>query len=545
MEQRRRLFHKIKRKYERFCPYGEKRLKQMALEDIRSIILFSVLSSFVLIVWNLNFKGSSILYVTGSIFLAVGIIVTEVPGYSLKKAENRFYKEYIRYLACVKHHYIRERNIPNAIYDAAEEYGEEVRLHAALLHQILSGANRKEPVRDYVLFTDYNRYLKLFLVQAYEASEKGDIQEGKKEESLFSENVEHLRTEVMEELYRREKRNYSFAGYAFVSSVPVFSMPLLRSWGLEFSPDLAAFYQGWGRCLEILTLMATWGIYQFISEARELSALFLKQEDTMGKIWKWKALKRIVEYFEQQNNRMSRKIREWLLFSNAKDTYGSFIVRSIGYVMVALIFCFLTVCSVAEDGRLQLTVVKVVLGMICSLFAGCIPMIGILYRKKLLEQEVETEIRQFQTVIIMERKLSMITIPELLEDMEIFSRLFRRVLRECINSYASGADKALRKLKEEGKKIHGEFESIADGFLAVDGVGIQKAFAEVGRDREMLEKMTHLETEIQMARKKDSMDLLSKIPMILTVGCYFIVPFFIVSLQGVFMVFEVLEELRM
>ena len=136
------------------------------------------------------------------------------------------------------------------------------------------------------------------------------------------------------------------------------------------------------------------------------------------------------------------------------------------------------------------------------------------------------------------------TIPELLEDMEIFSRLFRQELRICINSYAAGPERALRKLREDAGNIHPGFRELADGFLAVDSVGIRNAFAEIENNRVMMEKMSQLKRQIQLEQRKDGMELLSKIPIALTVGGYFILPFLFNSLQGVYEVFELLQQLQ-
>ena len=101
------------------------------------------------------------------------------------------------------------------------------------------------------------------------------------------------------------------------------------------------------------------------------------------------------------------------------------------------------------------------------------------------------------------------------------------------------------RLKEEGRQIHASFEELADAFLSVDEVGIELAFEEIESSRRLLEKLAQLEADINMEKKKDSTDLLARIPAVLTVGGYFIAPFFLYSLQGVFEVFELLENLQM
>ena len=54
-----------------------------------------------------------------------------------------------------------------------------------------------------------------------------------------------------------------------------------------------------------------------------------------------------------------------------------------------------------------------------------------------------------------------------------------------------------------------------------------------------------MESEIALERKKDNTDLLARVPMVLTVGVYFIIPFFVHSLQGVYEVFDLLEHMKL
>ena len=57
--------------------------------------------------------------------------------------------------------------------------------------------------------------------------------------------------------------------------------------------------------------------------------------------------------------------------------------------------------------------------------------------------------------------------------------------------------------------------------------------------------MTKLEAEIHIERKKDSTDLLARVPSILAVGLYFIIPVFGYSINGVYEVFRMLEEMQL
>ena len=179
------------------------------------------------------------------------------------------------------------------------------------------------------------------------------------------------------------------------------------------------------------------------------------------------------------------------------------------------------------------------------LLIGSFPLIKLYYQVKTVASGAVYEVRQFQALILMERKLHGVTLLGLLEDMEVFAKTYRRCLRRCINSYGAGPEAALTRLKEEGSCLHESFEELADAFLYVDEVGVELAFSEVESNRRLLEKMTQLEADISMEKRKDNTDIISKIPMIMTVGVYFIFPFFSYSLNGVYEVFELLEEIQL
>ena len=227
-----------------------------------------------------------------------------------------------------------------------------------------------------------------------------------------------------------------------------------------------------------------------------------------------------------------------LLETGQRESFGRFMVRTVS--LGVLVTGGIGILLAFENLKIfSCVVVSVALGAV----AGMYPFFSLLYRRYILKQHAEEEIRQFQSVILMERRIEDMTIRELLGDMEIFSRVFRPELRKCINSYANGPREALLRLRREAGDIHYGFRDIADGFLAVDDVGIQNAFAEVENNREMLEKMSQLEAEIRLRSKKDGIDILARIPMCLTLGAYFIVPFLADSLRGVTEVFALLEEL--
>lgn len=607
----------LKAKFLRICPYGEQYLNKLVTICKKDMFLLGTLSVSVLIIWN-SFFAASFLYRVEGIILVCCLVGAEVPNYHVQKKESRMYQELLLYFARVKHCYMAGHHMANAVMDAAEDMGHEIRRLANEIYSVLMESNRKERIREYILYRKTNRFLKLFLIQAYEVSEKGD--------AFFAENIEHLRLELMEEMYRRKQRSHEFAGYVFVSVAPFFMMPVLKQWGLDFAPELAYFYAGTGLLLETVTFFATILIYGMISGAKEITLFDTRQKEnfiTGGGIYKNTWIASVIRRLEQANGNFSRKVRGLLVQSGERTSFGKLCFQMLvtGSSVFILLVCFCigmhqqerasilnrvesieTIAPVAgEEKRAQLKECILTLTRLCKddtditdeeiksllrervrlgnatteqavvqeirnklqqyrsakcslgeilvclligIMTGWLPLLLLCFRVRIIRAEAVNEVKQFQAIILMERKMQGITIIELLEDMEVFSKCFQSCLKKCINSYSTNPRTALLRLKEEGSKLHEGFEELADAFLSVDEVGIELAFAEVESNRKLLEKMTQLETEINLEKKKDITELLAKIPLVLAVGAYFIIPFFGYSLEGVYEVFELLEEMQ-
>ncbi len=614
----------MKEKYLKICPYGADVLGKIVSRMRKKICFWGTVAAGAVYILYMVYAGINVSLFL-SIALVVYIVAEELPNFDVQRREELLYRELLQYLSRVKNRYMVCRHIPNAVYDGAENMSYEIGRYAGVIYHLLTDSERLMKVKEYVAEEHNNKYVKLFLVQAYEASEKGDtILENKS--SLFAANIEFLRAEIMEELYRRKKRAYEFAGYIFVAVTPVFFLPVFKQWGLEFDPGLENFYRGTGKMVELVTILGTWIVYGLINHAKEISLYYgrSKNIDWFSGIRRWEPVKGLIRHMERHSGRFSTSIRRMLLQTKDSRTYGDFMTKILLLCSFATVFFFCFVCYVHSQERniilsrveniemiaplaseeKQKRLEKIILDTVdvwkekkefseemakelvedaiflangttkelvaeeivkrteqykaahitwwevlfCiggSILLGNVPLWKLLFHMKHLKEGVEDEIRQFYAVIVMERELGGMTIPGLLEDMEIFSKAYTNVLRKCINSYSAGPKEALLRMKEEGGRLHSSFPELADAFLSVDDVGISEAFAEVESNRELLRKISGLEREMSMERKKDSTDMIAKIPTVLAVGAYFILPFFSSSLKGVFEIFMMLEEMKL
>lgn len=154
-----------------------------------------------------------------------------------------------------------------------------------------------------------------------------------------------------------------------------------------------------------------------------------------------------------------------------------------------------------------------------------IPYWLVLYRVKILEMTMETEVIEFQNIIIALMYMPSISPKNILEQMEIFAIVFKKSLRKCINNYSNGEREALEVLKEEEK--FGPFRNLVDNFISIDDIGIERAFEEVFTDRENSRERRKQETYFTRQNRVLYATVLAFVPVIAVLALYLIGPFLI------------------
>ena len=122
-----------------------------------------------------------------------------------------------------------------------------------------------------------------------------------------------------------------------------------------------------------------------------------------------------------------------------------------------------------------------------------------------------------------------ITAVSLLEEMELFSQIFKPAIRKCINEYNISDEKALRKMYETEK--YAPFRRITDCFLMADELGLEDAFEEISAEIENFTENRKLERKILL----DSEGMLGAVISVLPGGIilfgYLLLPFMVRSMQ--------------
>ncbi len=502
------------------CPYSptELRLKR------EKIVIISFGASVLGMMTVLLANGIGTFTCLAMVFTAY-ILMREIPLHLLGRMRNGLYAKLPAYLSAVRKKYFNIGNIPEAVREAARGMSTEIRLNAEEIYGILLLGNRREKVREYAGKSLRNRFLKLFLIQAYEASEYGDGR-GEKDDSVFAENLNILRAGITGELYASRKMTYMFSGYMTVAVLPVMFFGLVQKAGISFSDRLIEFYGGSGKTVLLTAFLAAFFIYRMVSEAgKERGRRSMKQ----GKGF----LTRLYGRLEGNEGIACTAIRKLLRETDSEDNVAGTLFKMTAAFAFPIMIGLISGIHNTSFGK----TILVLLGAV----SGIMPVFELMYKQARNRMMMVEEIKRMQMVIIMERRLESITVTALLSDLELFAGAFGNEIRECLNTWSAGPEAALRTLKEKGKRKSDYFDSISDGFLSVDEVGIEEAFSDTLSDRESMVRIEELENNIRMEKRRDITDMMAWLPGLIMLGGYFIIPFLRLTISEMEEMFRLLK----
>jgi len=145
------------------------------------------------------------------------------------------------------------------------------------------------------------------------------------------------------------------------------------------------------------------------------------------------------------------------------------------------------------------------------------------------DMEMEDEVMQFQTIIMMLMKIERVNVEIILEWMERYSNIFRGQISRCVNNYESGAWEALEELKNDVS--YPPFIRIIESLqAAVEKIPIADAFDELDTERAYYQEKRKDSNERLISRKGLIGKGIGFAPMIVLFVGYLIVPLVIIGM---------------
>lgn len=174
---------------------------------------------------------------------------------------------------------------------------------------------------------------------------------------------------------------------------------------------------------------------------------------------------------------------------------------------------------------------EILIAMVFAIVAYNAPKFLLMFQAKMRQLDMEDEVMQFQTIILMLMRIERVNVEMILEWLERYSNIFKEPIARCVNNYESGAWEALEELKEEVN--YKDFIRIIESLqAAVEKIPISEAFDELDSEREYYQAKRKESNERLISRKARIGKAIGFAPMVVLFIGYLIVPLVVIGLTS-------------
>ena len=166
---------------------------------------------------------------------------------------------------------------------------------------------------------------------------------------------------------------------------------------------------------------------------------------------------------------------------------------------------------------------EILLAIVFAVAGYMSPIWLLFFQVKMRQLEMEDEVMQFQTIILMLMRIERVNVEIILEWLERYANIFKPVISKCVNNYEAGAWEALEEMKNE--VTYQQFIRIAESLqAAVEKIPIRDAFDELDSERDYYQEKRKESNNRLIARKAMIGKAIGFAPMICLFVGYLIVP---------------------
>ncbi|MCI9063878.1 MAG: hypothetical protein HFJ17_04680 [Clostridia bacterium] len=174
---------------------------------------------------------------------------------------------------------------------------------------------------------------------------------------------------------------------------------------------------------------------------------------------------------------------------------------------------------------------EVLIAAVIMVLAYMSPVWLLKFQYKMRLMEMEDEVMQFQTIILMLMRIERVNVEIILEWLERYANIFKEPISRCVNNYESGAWEALEVLKEETS--YPLFINIVESLqAAVEKIPIIDAFDELDSERDYYQAKRRESNDRLIARKGMIGKVIGFAPMVVMFVGYLIVPLVYIGLTS-------------
>ena len=174
---------------------------------------------------------------------------------------------------------------------------------------------------------------------------------------------------------------------------------------------------------------------------------------------------------------------------------------------------------------------EVLLSIVFMVLAYMSPIWLMMFQLKMRMMEMEDEVMQFQTIILMLMRIERVNVEIILEWLERYANIFKEPISRCVNNYESGAWESLEVLRNETN--YPLFIRIVESLqAAVEKIPIRDAFDELDSDRDYYQAKRRESNDRLISRKAMIGKVIGFAPMVVMFVGYLIVPLVFIGLTS-------------
>lgn len=186
---------------------------------------------------------------------------------------------------------------------------------------------------------------------------------------------------------------------------------------------------------------------------------------------------------------------------------------------------------------------EMILAMVFAVFGYNLPVALLFFQAKMRKLEMEDEVMQFQTIILMLMRIERVNVEMILEWLERYSNIFREPISRCVNNYESGPWEALEQMKDEIN--YKEFIRLIESMqAAVEKIPIAEAFDELDSEREYYQARRKESNDRLISKKGMIGKVIGFAPMVALFVGYLIVPLVFIGLTSMTSSFNTMSSMK-
>ena len=186
---------------------------------------------------------------------------------------------------------------------------------------------------------------------------------------------------------------------------------------------------------------------------------------------------------------------------------------------------------------------EILLALVFAVIGYMGPLWLLVFQAKMRQLEMEDEVMQFQTIILMLMRIERVNVEIILDWLERYSNIFKAPITKCVNNYEAGAWEALEAMKEDVSytPLIRIIESLQ---AAVEKIPIRDAFDELDSERDYYQEKRKESNDRLIKRKAMIGKAIGFAPMVCMFVGYLIIPLVFIGLTSMSNSFSTMSTMK-